>query len=231
VENIYSYLPGSGDTLFRLTAPGTTPNVEHSWLAYAKSYKDCADKLVEVCGKDSFEVDIYPIVFLYRHYLELELKSVIALSHIWESVALDGDDARKRVESVLGGSHSHDLMTLLSLCKSACERIGLLQGENFRNSYTAFAVCIEEMASRDPGSFAFRYPVDKKLNGHRTAHAPIDLANLSKTVERLSLFLRVMRQVVQGEVDTLGTADDDFSNVRDVSGDYDYVAPEEEEEE
>ena len=46
---------------------------EFGWSAYANSYKEAADHLVNDMGSGE-EIEIYAIVFLYRHALELKIK-------------------------------------------------------------------------------------------------------------------------------------------------------------
>src|SRR5207245_1195494 len=51
----------------------------NSWELYASGYKDAADILSERVFETRRHADflIYPITFLYRHYLELRLKEMI----------------------------------------------------------------------------------------------------------------------------------------------------------
>lgn len=53
------------------------------WDLYADGYREAADHLVErIVEGQSLTLDtiVYPIVFLYRQYLELRLKQLIPLS-------------------------------------------------------------------------------------------------------------------------------------------------------
>src|SRR3989338_10138071 len=52
------------------------------WSLYASGYKDAADFLVQrteetKVGQDSL---VYPVLFLYRQYLELEIKDLIRVA-------------------------------------------------------------------------------------------------------------------------------------------------------
>ena len=74
--------PVKGDKLFlkggdwqHSACLGWAPN---KWDAYAVGYKDAADIVVEKATTTGRGLDtlVYPIAFLYRHYLELRLKEL-----------------------------------------------------------------------------------------------------------------------------------------------------------
>jgi hypothetical protein len=75
--------PELGDKLFKVS-----PDDQHNaslnmggkgWESYAYGYKKAADMLAMRFLEDCKGADIvgYPILFLYRHYIELRLKALI----------------------------------------------------------------------------------------------------------------------------------------------------------
>ena len=50
-----------------------------NWNMYAEGYKVAGNVLVEYIKEKQFDQDylVYPIVFLYRQYIELQLKAII----------------------------------------------------------------------------------------------------------------------------------------------------------
>src|SRR5690349_3397478 len=54
------------------------------WLTYALGYKEAGDRLVKQLETDWRRQDllVYPIVFLYRQYLELAIKGVIQQAQV-----------------------------------------------------------------------------------------------------------------------------------------------------
>src|SRR5687767_3139231 len=73
-------LPGASDTLIKtrgkkvLHTAWTTGN----WNTFPNGYKQAADKLVD--NLESWSIDdnlVFPVVFLYRHFVELRLKSIV----------------------------------------------------------------------------------------------------------------------------------------------------------
>jgi hypothetical protein len=206
-----STLPTSGDRLFQESrSRNSRPDLEGSWLAFSQSYKRAGDELVAARPPDAGDVQVYPIVFLYRHFIELELKSVAALDCVLSAVRLPGDEdekdyieapaattARAKVEELL---RTHDLIRLTSACKDACNKADLMKG-GFVGIFAAFESCVGELAEHDPGSYAFRYPTDKKLSPNLTQLAGIDLQQLRATVDKLGRFTAVMRHAIQQRID------------------------------
>lgn len=205
-----SVLPNSGDRLFQKPRPQKNrPDTEGSWIAYSRSYKRAGDELVTALQTNASGVQVYPIVFLYRHFIELELKSVAALDCVLSSVCGDqgkedyivaspGDaTAKEKVEELL---RTHDLLKLTAACKDACEKAALMKG-GFIRIFTAFESCITELNEHDPGSYAFRYPTDKKLDPTLTRLAGVDLQQLRATVDKLGRFTAVMHHAIQQHID------------------------------
>ena len=55
-----------------------------SWYGYYEGYKNAGDILVRYVDKQKSDQDtlVFPIVFMYRHYLELILKEINRMSSI-----------------------------------------------------------------------------------------------------------------------------------------------------
>ncbi|GDX35665.1 hypothetical protein LBMAG18_01760 [Alphaproteobacteria bacterium] len=136
---------------------------------YASGYKDSANILCEHIIEKKRTLNrsgiVYPIIYLYRHYLELQLKNLILLSN--KAILLINnnsfDDSYKKI--IL----SHNLIDLYDLClknlKNLSEEIG--EEESLINENEDFSMLkniIKEFDKHDKLSEAFRYPVDKKNN-------------------------------------------------------------------
>ena len=114
------------------------------WDAYAQAFKLAAETLVEHIGESRMHLDllVFPIVFLYRQYLELRLKDLIQ-----ETTGLDNEDR-----------DTHDLTRLWRKVRPELQKV-------FPTSTADFDVAeqkIKQFTTVDPGSFTFRYPEDKK---------------------------------------------------------------------
>lgn len=138
--------------------------------SYADSYQTGALTLIDTAlsNKDLRDYNIYPAVFLIRHYLELRLKELIqGLNYCKEQ--------NKNFPT------HHDLQNLWSDFKKAYSSIG----ENANDvRFQIIDELIKEMTSVDPISMSFRYPVDKQ--GEKTQKLEyVNLSNLRETFIRV----------------------------------------------
>lgn len=171
--------PAPGDRLF--TATGTP---EDSFLAQSRlgnlsimrsGYKDAADLLVEKTRDGSYEKDslVFPIIFLYRQYLELELKGMIAAYGYRCGVPANWKD--------------HYLDGLWNSVLTIMKHYGI---EDADGANSAAGEVIKEFAKIDPGSFSFRYPVTR--DGKPIAYGDVkrvDLYRLKEVMEGVANLL------------------------------------------
>ena len=119
-------------------------------MVYSSAYKEAADRLVQTLQKHYSATLTLPIVFLYRHYVELTLKDLLSMSNAKYS--------KPSTPRLLNG-HRIDLLwqelkPFLQQTHSAEES----------EVIEAVEACIMEFSNVDEGSFSFRYPVDKQGN-------------------------------------------------------------------
>ena len=133
-----------------------------------EGYKQAADLLVEKTEIEAWRSRklVYPIVFCYRHFLELTLKAIL------EDYGSMGDVTRKRTHHKLEDLWE-DFRTLLRN----------LDSDHLQEKATdAVEYCIAEFEKIDPFSDAFRYP-DRKGQPFDIDHESIDLPHLRDTVQ------------------------------------------------
>lgn len=173
--------PTEGDLLFTSDQPDWHNNACLNWtegdILHIEGYKLAADQLVrsiEAGGNDQ-DFLVYPIVFLYRHHLELLLKSLRALgSRLYE---WDLDDE----------AH-HKLPRLWRDCRKVIDK-------TWPDAPESDADVVEELIAEftaiDPNSIAFRYSKSKKGERSLPAHLThLNLRHLRETMDKLSLFLQ-----------------------------------------
>ncbi len=170
--------PEKGDKLF--VAPGREPDegilTPHTWtrlVLMADGYREAADKLVDAVAAESFlqSTVVYPIIFLYRHFLELELKYVLeTYGHHFDGEA---------------DWNSHKLTDLWKKVRPIIEKTAG-NGTDAHGSNDAVEACIKEMSAADPMSFSFRYPVEKDGKPMVLTFETVDLINLRKTMKKIS---------------------------------------------
>jgi hypothetical protein len=64
-----------------------------------------------------------------------------------------------------------------------------LGNHEFALAFDAFETCVREISSVDPGSFTFRYPIDKQLNPALAKGLQVDLENLDLVMTKMSFLL------------------------------------------
>lgn len=149
--------------------------ISSGWAAYSAGYKEAADILVANVEQQPRAQDIlvYPILFLYRQYLELALKDLIRQARRLKDVSepfpkTHGIDELWRI--------CHQLLSEISPGDSVAEleHIGRL---------------ISEFSQVDPTSMAFRYPEDKEGNPSLPGITQINLRNVRDVIGKIASLL------------------------------------------
>lgn len=139
---------------------------------FATAYKTAADTLVGCVLEQGADADtlVYPIVFLYRHYLELRLKEILREG----SLLLDEDRDFKEV---------HPLLDHWPFVKSIIQRVWAHEPEDASDEMALVEDILTQFDAIDRQSMAFRYP------GLLPGVEEINLRQLSETIERAYYFL------------------------------------------
>jgi len=205
------------DTPFK-TASLQGADVSGSWVSYGKAYKTAADRLVDiVCSKSTTRRDaseICPILFLYRHFLELELKSLVVLGYLARQTV----DIKGKVAKVL---NTHSLTVLLTEYRTVA---AITPSQPIRQrQFDILERCIQEFAVHDSSSYVFRYPIDKKLNSNAVDLNSLDLANLYSVMCRIGQVFLTSRRRLQLEIADLEnveswTDEDTIMSAKDILG-------------
>jgi hypothetical protein len=164
----------------------------------AKGYKLAGDTLVcNFLGEHrDYDNLIYPVLFCYRHYIELTLKEIVRKYGPWVEVPLK--------------DKNHKLPELWELFLRVTTAYG-----NDPQYEAAVAVnsCITELAKVDPGSFAFRYASDRHDKFIQLEFGTIDLDNLCDVMDGIANFFECAeldfsskRNARMAEIERGGTA-------------------------
>ena len=131
----------------------------HAFYNYITGYKMSADATYKAFEKAVSSSDIavtdticYPLIFLYRHMIELMLK--------YSYIELKRSHTPDEIKCFL--NKGHNLETLWVEVKVDYERLSARIGVEI--DVTAIEHYIMEFAKIDKNSMAFRYPIEKKLN-------------------------------------------------------------------
>ena len=175
--------PQKGDQLFKADDNDWWLNatIDH-WNkdvdSYAEGYKRAADIIIEhvktIHSENRIPLDylVFPVVFLYRHYIELRLKEIILLGR-----KLDGSRA--------GPPKHHRIDELWKLARAIVE-----SDSAEKEDLSIVEACIGEFAHIDPSSESFRYPRDKAgKTSISSEQLHINVRHLQETAARLASFL------------------------------------------
>ena len=169
-------------------------SIRDQWYLVAASYKNAADRLVDglpdglLMGVDRLYI-AYPIMFLYRHCIELDLKAL--LIDLRELANLKRERYNEPSQNSRASLPGHPLMESWQLVKDLL----LVIDDEVRTNDAAFAEAnaiydaieerIKEFNRIDPKSFNFRYPTDQKMKERILAPLPGDqeLSHVKDMVE------------------------------------------------
>lgn len=131
-------------------------------------YKQAADLMVQRTADEPSSRDflVFPILFSYRHFLELSLKYMLATF-----------GPRVSVSSNWSG---HDLAILAKDFFEMLDRYGTPDPDD---ADAIIANIIAEFAKIDPQSYSHRYPVDRKGKPLPVTQPALDLSNLADVMD------------------------------------------------
>ena len=176
--------PKRGDRLFRDDLPdwqhtgvaGQTFDDITGWCRCVDGYREAANRVVESAlardARGMFDVLIYPVVFLYRHHVELALKIIIRL----------GGRLYDQEQPTPG---HHHLIPLWQKARAVLER----RWGKGEESVDATEALIGELDAFDPASFSFRYPETKTGEASLPEPLAANLRHLAVTANSMGAFL------------------------------------------
>lgn len=171
---------------------------------YMAGYLSAARTLAQSVGLTRHSVDqsVYPIIFLYRHYIELSLKSLITRG----SFACNDLTLTTKDEKVIA---SHDLGELWRVFKPIfCElwsEKGYFDVLDFQDLVDGIDSHIKQLCSIDKNSFSFRYSRQKdRKTRNLEGITNINIMGFVEKIERLIMVL----QGCEWDLDALEDASD-----------------------
>ncbi|MBT2785699.1 MULTISPECIES: hypothetical protein [unclassified Halomonas] len=161
------------------------PDMSHG---YIYGYKKAADSLVMKISKDRAEIDylIYPIVFLYRHHIELQLKKLLELN-----IKLHEREGKV--------PNNHKIKNLWPQVKGYYRK---LNNSSNQEEIKFIDRIMDELCIIDPESMNFRYSKmkDGELPNKDLKHINIEV--FSSVVGRVSDALETFEYQLNAEIDS-----------------------------
>ena len=160
---------------------------------YARSFHKAGQALFErMFDKSSYNsLEGCPTIFLYRHALELYLKSIV----------LHGDTIMQLTGKALltnrGLLQKHNLLPFLPLLKQTFAAVGWTWELDIEGLHTfeEAGELLRDFEIVDQGSYTFRYPIDKKGNPSVPAHF---LVHMPTFCQRMDALLESLEAALMG---------------------------------
>jgi hypothetical protein len=183
----FSIFDSSDEWYYNAIIHHNTGSESTKWDAYAEGYRLAAETLsqkvfAEVSNRDTL---IYPIIFLYRHYLELRFKEII------EQACFLLDEHQKSTKH-------HDLNILWNETRRL---ISIIWEKPSKEALNQIDNLVSDLSNLDKFSEHFRYPIKKNgdltLNGLHTINLKSFYEKISPIIsnlEGMSMGIRVYQE-------------------------------------
>lgn len=155
----------------------------HKMHGYIQGYKTAGDELVNTVIEKRRDQDllVFPIAFLYRQYIELQLKDII-------------QNSRSVLDETGTFPQHHKIDDLWNLSKSLMVKVKINIDPTINDYITEQDVYdiserINEFSQIDHTSFSFRYPKDRNGNENLEGVTHINLRQLRDQMELLYVLL------------------------------------------
>jgi hypothetical protein len=153
---------------------------------FARGYAMAAKRLAAgLLDAERFaDYEAYPVVYLYRHALELYLKQIIC-GGVGLAALLRMDEINEQLKP------NHNLV---SLSETAGKVLALLfpDDEVLARLRTNVAALCKDWAEIDPRSDAYRYPIDTKGRPSTKKHQVVNLRELSNRMAEVLKYLETV---------------------------------------
>jgi hypothetical protein len=150
-----------------------------SYGVYSLAYYEAAQRLLQpILNSGNFaDYDAYPILFLFRHYVELTLKEIIILTGRTAEI--------ERTELPQFNIMIHNLATLLEVAEHNLELLKDTLGLEEEPFDKPTKELILDLSNFDQKSEAFRYPVDRRGNLFFSDHFLVGLPEVARNMEHI----------------------------------------------
>lgn len=174
------FLPGGNMNEYSYFGWGKTTT---QFYGYIMGYKDAADILIEdaIHSDSNMKLDtlIFPVLFLYRHSIELYLKRIY----------LELFDENLNEKKTFLKKRGHNLLAVWEKVRIIIERYSM---EEEKKDIPIAEEYIKQINQIDENSFNFRYPITKDLKSIHSESQIINLPNLKERMNEILIFLEAI---------------------------------------
>lgn len=144
---------------------------------YIRGYRLAADTLIEQINKDGAnDTLVFPIIFLYRHHIELLLKNIIDSSNIL-------------LENSPKPKEGHKIEDLWNDAKGLIRKVFKTPKNNEPKEFEIVTQVILQLAQIDPDSTSFRYAFEKNGKKNLSELNYVNFRNFREVIEPACQFL------------------------------------------
>jgi len=180
IHHFFDYDDPHGNIVFNFTGRPIEDLTAFA-LGYQQAAHSLAGRLAQSRGYADYEG--YPVLFLYRHSLELYLKAIV-----YRGAMLLGLVAERRPDT-RDLFERHELVRLLPAIRAIFKEMdGDFEGSGVA-SFADFEGFIRAMDSIDPRSYAFRYPMNRSGEAYLPHHFVVNVVAFAEKMDRLLQFL------------------------------------------
>lgn len=153
-------------------------------VGYYAAANNLAQQVIGAGGQNN--ALCYPIMYLYRHYIELVLKAIVFHSNML-------NDDRPEFQN------HHNLRTLWLKCHPILSTLWTNQNGELDVQLEKAKELIEEFVELDDSSMSCRYPFNKSKIPFRTDQLEFSLSEVVTAMDALALFLSSSVNILQAE--------------------------------
>jgi hypothetical protein len=166
---------------------------------FAKGYHLAGKRLAKMLEDSYADYDGYPILFLYRHALELYMKAII---YQGAQLLVLRDLEPPNMSRLFS---DHHLSTFLPRIKIIFDRIGWTWDNEIAgiSSYEEFKDLIEGIEELDDDSYCFRYPTDTKGKEALNHHTIVNAIGFSHNMDQILDLLEAAITGINAEFDAV----------------------------
>lgn len=171
----------TGKEIATRTSSTTRSKLHH---IFADAFRDAARILIVEYRRGEPDSAALPIVFTYRHALELILKGII-----WNADEILSQRGKPPSGDNGNSRSSHSLSSLLPHVEYIQSEFNLKWTQEFA-TWDQSKTLILELDAIDPGSYVFRYPIDRKGKPSQSEHFRVNVLRFERLLDPIFDMLR-----------------------------------------